>query len=415
MNRRTVLSTLGGLAGVGVFGTSVAQTPGTESPPEFSTYTTDDPVDWCSVEDGTAYVFADNTIYALDPEDGSEEWTNSDSLYGSPDYRPLIDEEKMYFEGYGDYGGLLAAHNLADGSEEWLHGSSEFSCLYNFHEVEDIEPGDGVTFHKTEHAALLKVDRSDGSLEWVYENNVEGDSNSPCETKETWGSMVVGDGRVYVEKTFDDDGPDYQLYGVSTADGSLEYTYNTTESPVAARDGIVYLESTTSQSYIRALDTSDNGDKWGKELGGDPTSDALIVGDTMYFRTDDGVLYALDPSDGSEEWTLDLGQGGESDHRPTIRNGRLYIGSSEGTVYALDKDDGSEYWRYSIDDPIRTPIGVGEKSVVFGSGTTVYGIAESLYKEIDGKILYSYQAPQENRLRGTENGSARLERRDEDE
>ena len=95
--------------------------------------------------------------------------------------------------------------------------------------------------------------------------------------------------------------------------------------------------------FLYALDTSNFGSiKWkyppgATGLSAIRSSPAIDSDGTVYFGTDDGILYAVNP-DGTLKWTFPAsGSIGAIRSSPTIGpNGIIYVGSDDGNVYAID-------------------------------------------------------------------------------
>lgn len=64
----------------------------------------------------------------------------------------------------------------------------------------------------------------------------------------------------------------------------------------------------------------------------------VVVGDTLYFGSDDNNLYALDRRSSSKRWHFETGFWVE--WSPVVVDGIVYIGSSEAILYLLDRISG---------------------------------------------------------------------------
>ena len=72
---------------------------------------------------------------------------------------------------------------------------------------------------------------------------------------------------------------------------------------------------------------------WSFTTGDDILSSPSVVGNVVYFGSNDFYLYALNAQTGALIWSYKTGQGVES--TPTIVNGVLYVGSMDGKIYAF--------------------------------------------------------------------------------
>ena len=92
----------------------------------------------------------------------------------------------------------------------------------------------------------------------------------------------------------------------------------------------------------------------------------VIVGDAVYFASDDGIVHALDRVTGSERWTATLE--GPVQRGPVAADGRLYLMTDAGAAMALDPATGHTLWTGSV--PYESPSEVASdgKALYFGTG-----------------------------------------------
>jgi outer membrane protein assembly factor BamB len=81
---------------------------------------------------------------------------------------------------------------------------------------------------------------------------------------------------------------------------------------------------------------------WQAHAKGAVPGNIAIVGDTVYFASDDGVVHALDRASGADRWTTTLA--GATRSGPVAADGRLYFVADSGAPIALDPATGKTLW-----------------------------------------------------------------------
>ena len=71
-------------------------------------------------------------------------------------------------------------------------------------------------------------------------------------------------------------------------------------------------------------------------------NNVVIVGDAVYFASDDGVVHAVDRASGSERWAITLDA--PIRRGPVAADGRLYVIADSGAPMALDPATGTTLW-----------------------------------------------------------------------
>ncbi|MFC4550379.1 MULTISPECIES: PQQ-binding-like beta-propeller repeat protein [Halorussus] len=227
---------------------------------------------------------------------------------------------------------------------------------------------------------------ADHSIRWRF-NHTSG-RNSVYPTVEAGGTTVC----IVRNHESSDDEPRFWLYGLSTADGSVRWknelrgypsvpeiagdavlanwqdglraydvrsgeerwrfekrTYGGNSYSLAG--GTLYLASVErgsneAKSAVHAVDLTDGGTLWTKELPEEvgAASPQVVAGDAVYLSAHGGVL-ALDRAGGERRWLAELGENG---FRPVeCRGDALYVwGRTE--MLALDAASGAERWRTSL-------------------------------------------------------------------
>jgi outer membrane protein assembly factor BamB len=115
---------------------------------------------------------------------------------------------------------------------------------------------------------------------------------------------------------------------------------------------------------------------WQFQAGGGVPNSIAIVGDVVYFASDDEVVHAVSRSSGSEIWSVKR-------PRPTVRgplaaDGRLYFADDEGTVFALEPSHpGEPIWQTATAYP-------GTTELISVAGTLSFGTGDGRLVGLDG-------------------------------
>jgi outer membrane protein assembly factor BamB len=72
---------------------------------------------------------------------------------------------------------------------------------------------------------------------------------------------------------------------------------------------------------------------WSYNRGVPNTPSILVVGDEVYFVSDNGVATCLDAASGDAHWTERLGGGFSAS--PVFAEGRVYFTNEDGTTYVV--------------------------------------------------------------------------------
>lgn len=80
----------------------------------------------------------------------------------------------------------------------------------------------------------------------------------------------------------------------------------------------------------------------------------VVIGDTIYFGSDDGNFYALDVESGYMRWVFK--SGAEINSIPYADSKQVYFGSKDGKVYALFRQDGREMWSFLTESQVNSQV-----------------------------------------------------------
>jgi len=97
----------------------------------------------------------------------------------------------------------------------------------------------------------------------------------------------------------------------------------------------------------------------------------VVIGDTIYFGSDDGNFYALDVESGYMRWVFK--SGAEINSIPYADKEQIYFGSKDGKLYALSLKTGEEVWSFQTRSQINSQVKrYGDYVIFVGDADAVY-------------------------------------------
>ena len=97
----------------------------------------------------------------------------------------------------------------------------------------------------------------------------------------------------------------------------------------------------------------------------------VVIGDTIYFGSDDGNFYALDVESGYMRWVFK--SGAEINSIPYADKDKVYFGSKDGKLYALSRETGQEMWTFSTQSQINSQVQrYGDYIIFVGDADAIY-------------------------------------------
>ena len=89
----------------------------------------------------------------------------------------------------------------------------------------------------------------------------------------------------------------------------------------------------------------------------------VVIGNTIYFGSDDGNFYALDVESGYMRWVFR--SGAEINSIPYADRDKVYFGSKDGKLYALCRETGQEMWTFSARGQINSQVRRHKDYIIF--------------------------------------------------
>lgn len=150
-------------------------------------------------------------------------------------------------------------------------------------------------------------------------------------------------------------------------------------SSPALVENTVYFGS--NDGIIYALKADSGKPVWQFKTGGPVMGHPTLDGSYLYALSDDGYLYKLERQTGASVWKFDTHGGSVARDLPgsetggydyltsaaTVVDGTVYIGSADKRLYAVDVEAGSEKWHFGTQDIVRSTPAVADGQIFFGS------------------------------------------------
>ena len=348
--------------------TAVAEGP---EPPyrvawEFDT-TAGEPVASPVLADGRVVVVAEESVVALDAEDGAEDWT-IDREEGPAGAAVALPGVVAFVEGAGEEATVVGV-DPTDGGELWTF------------DLEADAPGpltaaEDRVFVGTARGDVHALDAETGAEAWSFE--AEGGVE---------GAIAVDEGVAYVS-AFRLSERAGTLYAIGSEDGEEVWRYSPSEvalgfsSSFAVSGDLAYVG--TGDRSLRALNVEDGREVWAQLLRSAfrPRTAPAIPG-VLVAADQAGDVYRLDPETGDIAWDFRV-PGSLLLGSPIVSGGAVVVGDDVGQASAIDLDSGLLVWRDTFgDERLEAPAADGERVYLASRGGRVI----ALEHDPDGSLL----------------------------
>jgi outer membrane protein assembly factor BamB len=150
-------------------------------------------------------------------------------------------------------------------------------------------------------------------------------------------------------------------------------------SSPAVAENTVYFGS--NDGIIYALKADSGKPVWQFKTGGRVMGHPTLDGQYLYALSDDGCLYKLERKTGKPVWQFDTHGGSVARDMPgsgtdaydyltsatTVVDGTVYIGSADKKLYAVEAETGREKWHYDTQGIVRSTPTAADGRVFIGS------------------------------------------------
>lgn len=314
-----------------------------------------------------SYVFAGTEgrrgLRAFDRTTGEPAWTTESSLSDAINvWNPLVVDGTVYFTGeVGGDGGHVFAFDAETGAERWR--AKPAAGVQN---MGPVRYADGTLYGTSwlgdtdAESVVWALDASERTTRW--ERRLDGRGLTSCS---------VGNGRVYLG------GDERVAAGVQALDASTgEVLWRAVDAQVAGAPTVttdaVYATTndTPDAPSLFALDPETGATRWTYETLNGTDGSVIAAGDTVTYRTSDG-LFCLG-TDGTGRWRY-TGRGARSQRGSPVRVGETIVVGSTGNdsgLAAVDATTGDPQWSIPTRDVPTTP------AVVDGDVYAMYRTSE---------------------------------------
>jgi outer membrane protein assembly factor BamB len=145
-------------------------------------------------------------------------------------------------------------------------------------------------------------------------------------------------------------------------------------------NGLVYICSGFQEASLLAVRVDGRGDVtkshlvWSLNRGIPRTPSPLLVGEELYFVSDNGIASCVDAKTGTEHWRARLG--GEYSASPLFADGRIYFLSEAGEAVVLAPGrEFKELARNQLEGPTLASLAVAQGSIFVRSQTHLYRLS----------------------------------------
>ncbi len=193
------------------------------------------------------------------------------------------------------------------------------------------------------------------------------------------GAIVVGDNVIFGSKN--------RVFAVDAASGELKWRAPAEADPNDSKlpsisatpvsDGqFVYVPD--AEGKLNCYSLEDGAPLWSFTTGQTIRSSPTLVGDALYFGSDDDFVYCLDARTGNPRWKSndrgkDMRLSDDAMGSPTVYSGILYINSSDFKMWAFSADTGKFLWNQRLSAPSLdiSPVAFNGR-IYLAAGSTMY-------------------------------------------
>ena len=210
--------------------------------------------------------------------------------------------------------------------------------------------GNGICDIKTGKQVVTHLAKAPCGIGFFVADGTELLFPSPCMCSYTWKGMEViraAPQRPMREGTRLEQGAVGQTSAVA-ADAKDWPTYRSDETRKGSSAAIVPAKAGVCWTYLPSRAEAGRGaaglpEYLQNEIA---ATQAITVGDRLWFGTAEGAVICLDQKTGAEKWRS--WTAGKIKSSPTWAEGRIYAGSADGWVYCFAADTGVLCWRYRV-------------------------------------------------------------------
>jgi len=332
--------------------------------------------------DRTIYVALSGNLTAVNPIDGSQEWSYPTGCLPGTQSSPSVGSDgTIYATGNG--APLLLAIDPA-GKEKWQFSGLADGGVYLPTGAPTIGT-DGTIYLAAEE--FVSANQAGVNQNYLFALNPNGSVKwefSAGQLNVIASMPAIGsDGTLYFgSSTQSSQSVTGAVYAVDPTTGLLKWSFSTTgqivSSPAIGPDGTIYVGEQGGTKNLYQV-TPDGIAKILFTANGSIVSSPAVASDSsLYFPESDGSYYALN-SDGTIRWSLP--QGTCTAEATVIgSDGTIYFGARDGRLTSAFQQ-GTTIWSYAGGNPVSSSLAIGEDGTLYYSDSS--GAFNSLGTEID--------------------------------
>lgn len=176
------------------------------------------------------------------------------------------------------------------------------------------------------------------------------------------------------------------LYAVDTVSGEKKWQVPEADSsdpnlPLITATPAVsgeFVYAPMSDGTMVAYQTVDGSQLWAFKTGATVRSAPMVVGDALYFGSDDDFVYCIDARTGELRWKSnergkDLKLSDDAVGSPVFYNNVIYINSSDMKLWAFQADTGRLIWQQRMNGPSVdiSPVALNNR-IYMAAGNSIY-------------------------------------------
>lgn len=186
---------------------------------------------------------------------------------------------------------------------------------------------------------------------WKHSTNVEADR-----VGNRGGPLIAGDQVFFPSKN--------RIYALDAETGEMNWRMpegddndpnlkNISATPVIGQD-FIYVP--TADGRLSAYSLVDGTVAWSFPTEGSIRSSPILIGNNLYFGSDDDYMYSINAKDGRLNWKSNDGKNpvpmsDDSASSPTYYNGVVYVNSMDLKLWAFQADTGRLIWMSRVSAP----------------------------------------------------------------
>jgi outer membrane protein assembly factor BamB len=243
---------------------------------------------------------------------------------------PIVSGDRVYVH-FGHMG--TAALDLA-GNVVWRQSSVTYHPQHGNGGSPLLTDGELIfSCDGTENPFITALDSKTGEVRWKTDRNTKASRPfsfcTPTLIDVDGAKQVILPGSGFVGAYDPKDGR--EIWRVDYAEG-----FSVVPRPVFA-NGLLFVASGFMKPVVYAIDpkgasgdVTDSHVVWKHEKGGPLTPSVLVVGEDLYFVSDNGVATSVEAKTGKQNWTKRLG--GDFSASPVFAEGRIYFENEAGVT-----------------------------------------------------------------------------------